>query len=187
MRERRGTTEREEIARRVADAVEDALACTDPDTDRGATLRHSRPELDLPPLRHTEKDRRWAERMAEESADEDWLDGRRAASLREILERDAGDERDPVSVETHAVRIGDLAIATTPFELFLDYGLRTRARSPAAQTIPVQLACGYRWYLPTERAREQGGYGTVPAVCEVGPEGGERLVTESLAALDGLF
>ena len=35
-------------------------------------------------------------------------------------------------------------MATNPFELFLDYGLRIKARSEAPQTFIVQLACGAR-------------------------------------------
>jgi hypothetical protein len=50
MRERRGHTEREAIARRVADAVEDALSCTDPDPDAEPESAHSVDRLELPAL-----------------------------------------------------------------------------------------------------------------------------------------
>lgn len=42
-------------------------------------------------------------------------------------------------IEIHVVRIGDIAIATNPFELYLDYGIRINGRSPAIQTFVVQL------------------------------------------------
>ena len=45
-------------------------------------------------------------------------------------------------IEVHIVRLGDIAIATNPFELFLDYGNQIRARSKAKQTFLIQLACG---------------------------------------------
>ena len=43
-------------------------------------------------------------------------------------------------MELHVLRLGDVAIATNPFELFLDYGVQIEARSPAMQTFLIQLA-----------------------------------------------
>ena len=60
--------------------------------------------------------------------------------------------------ELHFVRLGDLAVATNPFELYTDYGLRIKARSPATQTVVVQLTSDCAAYLPTERAVTAGGY-----------------------------
>jgi hypothetical protein len=90
-------------------------------------------------------------------------------------------------VEIHVLRLGDVVLATNPFELFLDYGLRIKARSAAAQTIIVQLAAGSGWYLPTERAIRGGGYGAMPAVSKVGPEGGKELVEETLQMIRSLL
>jgi len=87
----------------------------------------------------------------------------------------------------HALRIGDIGLITNPFELFQDYGLRIKTRSPAAQTLVVQLACGRGMYLPSERAIKSGGYGANPVVCAVGPEGGATLVETSLKMLNELF
>lgn len=80
-----------------------------------------------------------------------------------------------------------MAMATNPFELYVDYGLRIKARSPAAQTVITQLAAGTGLYLPTERAVRGGSYGAMPAVCSVGPEGGQELVEETLAVIAALF
>ena len=47
----------------------------------------------------------------------------------------------PVCVtEIHVLRIGDVAICTSPFELFNDFGVQIKARSKAVQTFVVQLA-----------------------------------------------
>jgi hypothetical protein len=45
-------------------------------------------------------------------------------------------------VEVHVIRLGDMVIATNRFELYLDFGIRVKARSPAVQTfvVPVKLA-----------------------------------------------
>lgn len=88
--------------------------------------------------------------------------------------------------EVHAVRIGEMAIVTNPFELYLDYGIQLKARSPAVQTFVVQLA-GWSGYLPTTRAIAGGAYGAVPASTNVGPEGGRQLVEETLELLSELW
>jgi len=92
----------------------------------------------------------------------------------------------PLPVEIHVLRVGDVAIATNPFELFLDYGVQIKALSAASQTILVQLS-GRGWYLPSARALQGGGYGAMPAVSVVGPEGGGKLVRETLALIQDLF
>ena len=90
----------------------------------------------------------------------------------------------PFPLEVHVLRIGDAVLATNPFELFVDYGLRIKARSAAAQTIVAQLTAGCGWYLPTQRAAEGGGYGAMPVVCKVGPEGGRQLVETTLEMIE---
>lgn len=89
-------------------------------------------------------------------------------------------------IEVHIVRIGDVAIATNPFELYLDYGMQMKARSPAVQTFVVQLT-GSGSYLPTARSIAGGAYGAVPASTLFGPEGGKELVEETLALINSLW
>jgi len=89
-------------------------------------------------------------------------------------------------IEVHAVRLGDVAMVTNPFELYLDYGTRMKGRSPAVQTFVIELA-GSASYLPTERAVRQGGYGAIEKTCVVGPETGERIVSETLSLLETLW
>jgi hypothetical protein len=187
MRSRRGRNEREEIAGRVGHAVEGALRCTEPVVEGEPLLRHSVCELELSPLHITPEDREWAiaeyERCMEQGRETGWWPER----LQEVMEHSAGDDRNQVKAEVHVLRLGDVALATNPFELFLDYGLQIKARSPAAQTLIVQLACGRGMYLPTDVALERGGYGAMPVVCEVGPEGGRTLVRETLDTIRALF
>ena len=40
------------------------------------------------------------------------------------------------------LRIGDVVICTSTLELFTDYGVQMKARSPAAQTFVIQLVGG---------------------------------------------
>lgn len=88
--------------------------------------------------------------------------------------------------EIHVLRLGDMVIATNPFELYLDYGIQIQQRSRAVQTFVVQLA-GAGTYLPTRRSIAGGAYGAVPASTEVGPEGGHELIEQTLALIEPLF
>ncbi len=97
------------------------------------------------------------------------------------------DDQPALDIELHTVRLGDLAFATNPFELFLDYGLRIKSRSPARQTFLIQLACGSLGYLPTAAAAANGGYGATALSAKVGPEGGEVLVDKTVDAINALW
>lgn len=188
MRARCGRSERQEIALRVADAVTRALAYASPMPGpvpvAGSTLRPP-----LPRRRVTRAERDWAEQRRTEAvqrgnAPELWWPRR----LQEVV--DAFDQDRPMPQVTptlHVLRLGDLAIATNPFELYLDYGLQIKARSPAAQTLLVQLAGGSEGYLASPRSIAGGHYGSHPASSPVGAEGGQALVETTLAAIAALF
>lgn len=92
----------------------------------------------------------------------------------------------PLPIELHAVRIGDVAMTTNPFEFYLDYGIRIKGRSPAVQTFVVQLA-GSGSYLPTARAVAGGAYGAIPRTSLVGPAAGQAIVDTTLEMLRELW
>lgn len=91
-------------------------------------------------------------------------------------------------VRVHVIRIGDVAIATNPFELYLDYGMQIKARSKTVQTFVVELASpGGGGYLPTQRSVEGGAYGAIPQSTLIGPEGGRVLVNRTLELIESLW
>lgn len=67
-------------------------------------------------------------------------------------------ERVPLTLQ--ALRIGDLAIAASPCEMFVELGLEIKARSSAKPTLVIGLANGYNGYLPTPEQHALGGYET---------------------------
>lgn len=83
------------------------------------------------------------------------------------------------------LRLGDVAMATNPFELFLDYGIQIKGRGKAVLTFISQLTCDYQGYLPTRRAVAGGDYSAVNHT--VGPRGGQVLVDETVKTLDSLW
>lgn len=90
-------------------------------------------------------------------------------------------------IESHIVRFGDVAFSTNPFELFLDYGNRIKARSEAEQTFIVQLACGSGGYLPTEKAEKGGHYSAHISSGNVGHEGGDIFTRRTIEEIKVLF
>ncbi len=109
---------------------------------------------------------------------------RRGQKVKERFELEKIQPKLPV--EVHVIRLGDIVIATNPFELYLDYGIRIKGRSPAVQTFLVQLTGGST-YLPTSRSIAGEGYGAVPASILIGPEGGQELVEKTLEMINSLW
>lgn len=106
-----------------------------------------------------------------------------------ILRRyEAQETKDCVDTEVHIIRLGTVAFATNPFELFLDYGNQIKARSLAEQTFLIQLcAGGAGGYLPTAKAEAGGHYSAFVSSGNVGHVGGEQLVRETLQHIRDLF
>ncbi len=69
---------------------------------------------------------------------------------------------------------------------YTDYGVRIKARSPAVQTLVVQITSGRAAYLPTRRA-VAGGYSARIVDGVVGPEGGDVLVHETVKRLEATW
>jgi len=97
------------------------------------------------------------------------------------------EQMEVLPTEVHIIRLGNIAIATNPFELFLDYGNQIKARSLAEQTFLIQLCCGVEGYLPTEKAEKGGHYSAFVSSGNVGHIGGEQLVRETLQDINGMF
>lgn len=91
------------------------------------------------------------------------------------------------TIESHIIRFGDVAFTTNPFELFLDFGNRIKARSYAEQTFIVQLCCGGGGYLPTAKAEAAGHYSAYITSGNVGHEGGDLYVRRSLQEINAMF
>ena len=95
--------------------------------------------------------------------------------------------RDIFTIEMHVMKIGDVAFATNPFELFLNYGNQIRARSLAKQTFLSQLTCGAWGYLPTEKAEKGSHYSAFVSSGTTGHVGGEMLVRKTLKEINEMF
>ncbi len=97
------------------------------------------------------------------------------------------EKRNCYETEVHTVRLGNIAFATNPFELFLNFGNQIKARSDAEQTFLIQLACGSAGYLPTAAAEVHGHYSAFVSSGKVGHEGGDVLVRQTLQHISDMF
>ncbi len=105
-----------------------------------------------------------------------------------IIQRYEEQDKKPfIRIQVHCVRLGNVVFATNPFELFLDFGRRIKARSKAEQTFLIQLASGKCGYLPTRTAENNGGYGALVMNGKVGSDGGTKLVDKTVKMIGNLF
>ena len=94
----------------------------------------------------------------------------------------------PARIEAplQALRIGDLVIATIPFEVFVEIGLELKAKSPFRDTFIVSLANGSYGYLPTSAHHELGGYETWLGTNQVEVQAAPKIVAALLEMLHQL-
>ena len=91
------------------------------------------------------------------------------------------------AMELHVLRLGDVAFANNPFELFLEYGLQIISRGKAEHTFLIQLSGDEAGYVPTARAIRGGGYSSYIYSGKVGPRGGKILVDETVKLINSLW
>lgn len=89
--------------------------------------------------------------------------GKKLATLEQVYAREAVllsklPSRRKIILQT--LRIGDLAIATFPNEVFTETGLKIKQQSPFPATFNVELANGAEGYLPPPAQHKLGGYTT---------------------------
>lgn len=188
MRELRGLSRLDEIARRVVAAWEEALEGAAKDQRAEVELAHTVHDLELPERLVTPAEYEAAKKDRDESAKDPRLSRRTTWQQRVLdrFERQQAEGPKPYPVEVHTLRLGDIAIATNPFELFIQYGIQMKARSEALQTFLIQLA-GPGTYVPTPIAAAGGGYSAIVQSNEVGPEGGQLLTNETVKAVNALW
>ena len=107
-----------------------------------------------------------------------------------ITRYETQDEVPTMSFDMLVARLGDIAIANNPFELYLYYGQNIKARSKAQQTFLVQLSSGasiHAGYLPSPDGEKFGGYGGMIINGQCGSEGGFKLADITVEEINKLF
>lgn len=91
-----------------------------------------------------------------------------------------------VEVPLQAIRIGDLAIAGIPFEVFAETGLELKERIPFPESFTIELANGSYGYLPTPEQHRLGGYETWLGTNFVQLDATVKIVDKLLEMFEGL-
>jgi hypothetical protein len=195
LRQRLGVDAKGIIARRILAAVEEGLVTASP-VQATLGLGHEVKTLPLPRLMVTKAEyelEKCIPSMSEEERRKQHYAFQRIWPFGlgcDLVRRYEQQADHPLhTVESHIIRIGDVVLATNPFELFVDYALQIRCRSHALQTFLVQLADGSEngGYLATQHAITGGHYSAQIKSCWVGPEGGQLLVEETVGAINRQF
>jgi len=196
-----------EIAERICNAFEEVLSWAKNDLIWDAKVVHSVRNISLPR-------RLFSEEMYRESLEElakleqqSWVQTDEAVEdyynntvnmvgisrYKGVISRyESQDSAPDTFMELHTIRVGDVAFASNPFELYTDYQHRIQARSPFVQTFIVQLCSTPKGefragYLATERAVANVGYSAAIFDNQVSPAGGQKLVEETLTDLQRIY
>jgi hypothetical protein len=86
-------------------------------------------------------------------------------------------------VPLQAFRIGDLGIAATPIETFVEVGLEIKAKSPLAKAFTISIANGAFGYMPTPAQHKLGGYESWLGTNRVEFEAAPKMIARLLAMM----
>jgi hypothetical protein len=188
MRKLRKLTRLEELARRIVAAWEEAYEGARQEQNPDVVLVHQVENIELPARRIIEKEaadtRKQVEALSKDPRNH-WITAWQQQVV-DRYERQKAGKLEPYKMELHVIRLGDVVIATNPFELFTQYGIQIKSRSRALQTFVIQLT-GPGTYVPTAVAVQGGGYSAIAASSVVGPEGGQALVDRTVDLINSLW
>lgn len=198
----RGLTRTQELGRRVANAFFDVADVIAKDIRSDVPLVHLVRQVDLPARIVTDAEYATAKKVCagidakeERKGRDAWVRKRYGGICERYLAQQKGGRFH--SFEMHVLRLGDVAIATNPFELYLDYGVQIQGRSAAEQTMLIQLASALdkAYYLPTPRAVAGGtlngqpftNYSATVMSSLIGPKAGQLLVDRTVEAINKMW
>lgn len=192
----RGLTRGEELGRRVAAAFDDVAGVIAQDMRRDAPMVHRVRKIELPARIIAEPEYAASKQVCDEIdtrptrlKTDAWTRHFHGLVVDRYLAQQKGGWK-TYPVELHVLRLGDVAIATNPFELYVSYGVQMQARSAAEQTMLIQLAATGNqpaYYVPTPQAMAAGGYSAEVTHNMIGPEGAQVLVDRTVEEIDSLW
>ncbi len=115
-----------------------------------------------------------------------WAEKRLAFAREALASWTTGELPAPVKAELQVWRIGDLALVTTPAEVFNEIGVQIKTASPFAHTFFLGYANDSIGYIPVPEAYAEGGYEVVHA-SQVAPEAAGVLVEACVGLLKSLL
>ncbi|MBN2293092.1 MAG: neutral/alkaline non-lysosomal ceramidase N-terminal domain-containing protein [Pirellulales bacterium] len=93
----------------------------------------------------------------------------------------------PDQVEVMSIRIGEVALVGLPGEIFCEFGIDIKRRSPAAYTLIGELCGDSIGYVPTKESFVQGGYEPMTGTTLYEEEAGNKLTEAVMSQLQRLY
>ena len=144
----------EEYTSRLVDLAAQALVGVEHRIDVDLGMAEARLKLNY---RVPDKQRlEWAQRIVAEMGDRDPRTTEEVYAREQVLLH----EKQSTEVVVQGLRLGPIAIATTPCETYALTGLKIKTQSPLAQTMVIELANGGDGYIPPPEQHLLGGYNT---------------------------
>jgi hypothetical protein len=107
---------------------------------------------------------------------------------REIERRAATDkEQATFQFNVTALRLGEAALVGLPGEMFVEFGLMIKERSPFRHTYVAAYSNGRAGYIATRRAFMGGSYEAWHTSARVGREGGYLMADKAVELLEDLY
>jgi hypothetical protein len=138
-------------------------------------------EIALAPRRPTPEMVAYAKKVLEKPKEEKPWHVNEQSYARSVLR--AVDAPAELRVPLQAFRIGELGIAATPIETFVEVGLEIKSRTPFAKSFTISIANGAYGYMPTPAQHKLGGYESWLGTNRVEFEAAPRMIARLLAMM----
>jgi hypothetical protein len=138
-------------------------------------------EIALAPRQPTPEMIAYAKKILEKPAGEKPWHVNELTYARSVLR--AVDAPAELRVPLQAFRLGDLAIAATPIETFVEVGLEIKAKSPFRRSFTISIANGAYGYMPTAEQHTLGGYESWLGTNRVEAQAAPKMVARLLAMM----
>ena len=168
------------VARELADTALATLKEIEYRSDVAIEMKQA--ELELSIRQADEKELTAAKKLLEP------LKGSKPRTLEQVYAREAvllSQLPSKRKIVLQAIRIGDLAIATFPNEVFTETGKKIKTQSPIKATFNIELANGADGYIPPPAHHKLGGYTTWRARSSCLEEDAEPKIVARLLKLLG--
>ncbi len=161
------------LARRVADAMQQAYASTAKFPISAENVTWATTPVALPPAKHLNR-----EKLTEDLAQWDGTTNRGSpAKLAWLLRCENGQQ-----IDIACLSVGDARVVLMPGELFVEYQLNAKALRPDLKVTMAAYGDYGPGYIGTSIAYGQGGYETSPVASNVGPEA-EPILMQAVKTL----
>ena len=141
-------------------------------------------EVDLPYRKPAKREIILAEGLLKKSAEErNDINSRTTSVANRVIEYSGPDHPETEAVLIQALRIGEQAIVSMPFEVLVEIGLEIKKKSAFERTFLISLANGGYGYLPPPNQHKLGGYETWLGTSRFQPHSSDLLIKHLLEML----